>query len=146
MIDSRLTSDLSAPARLVCERHIYGCKSAGIDLLVTSTWRDIEKQNQLYSVGRLAGDLRRPVTNARGGHSWHQFKCAWDVVPLVGGKCVWEDLHLWERVIDIGISVGADAGARWKSFPDRPHFQHIPDGLTLAAALSIFEEHGTIFI
>ena len=145
MIDSRKLEDLSPEAALVCKRHIDGCAAAGIDLIITSTHRDIEKQDQLYLVGRLPGDLRKKVTNAKGGESWHQFKCAWDVVPVIGGKCVWDDEHLWKRVVDIGVAIGAEAGALWKTFPDRPHFQYKPVGVTLATALSRYVKYKTIF-
>jgi peptidoglycan L-alanyl-D-glutamate endopeptidase CwlK len=146
MINSRNIADLDPQARAVAEKHIFACAGAGIDIIITSTWRDIEQQDFLYAIGRSPGDNRKHVTNAKGGQSWHQFRCAWDVVPIVGGKCVWEDPVLWEAVISIGESVGAEAGARWKTFPDRPHFQHRPGALTLEAALERFNTSGTIFI
>lgn len=145
MINSRDLADLDPTARTVCQRHIEGCKNAGVEIMVTSTWRDIEQQDALYKVGRLPGDTRKTVTNAKGGESWHQYKNAWDVVPLVGGKCVWDDMALWDRVISVGEAVGAEAGAKWTSFPDRPHFQVRPGGMSIATALKEFKERGTIF-
>jgi len=39
---------------------------------------------------------------------------AWDVVPLVGGKCVWDEKNpLWKDVIGFGKQAGAQAGADW---------------------------------
>src|SRR4051794_20782928 len=102
MHNSRNIADLDPLARAVAEKHIFACAASGIDIIITSTWRDFEKQNALYSIGRTAGDQRMCVTNARGGRSWHQFRCAWDVVPVVGGKCVWDDPAAWQCVISIG--------------------------------------------
>ncbi len=146
MINSRLITDLDPAARSVCQAHLAACASDGIEIILTATWRDIEQQDALYRIGRDPGDLRRRVTNARGGQSWHQYRCAWDVVPVIGGKCMWDDPLLWEKVIAIGEAVGAEAGAKWKSFPDQPHFQYKPAMLTLAGALTLFNQHGTIFI
>lgn len=151
MINSRSLNDLDTPAREACQRQIVGCRDVGIEILVTSTWRDFEAQALLYAIGRTVQPERRPVTNAKPGRSWHQFKCAWDVVPLVGGKAVW-DSHdpLWKEIVRIGKAAGAEAGAEWKSFPDLPHFQVLPatsgGKLTLDMALDRWNENGSIFI
>jgi len=151
VISSRKIEDLALPARNVCNLHIIGCKAIGIDLIVTSTWRDIEAQDVLYAIGRTSDKSRKPVTNARGGHSWHNFRCAWDVVPLQGGKAVWDDDTLWREIVRIGESCGAEAGSNWKTFPDKPHFQFLPrppnqTAINLAQAGELFKRHGTIFI
>jgi len=149
MLNSRKVEDLDLAARNACNLHIAGCRAIGIDLLVTSTWRDIEAQDALYAIGRTVQKERKPVTNARGGHSWHNFRVAWDVVPIQGGKAVWEDDTLWREIIRIGKECGAEAGAEWKTFPDRPHFQFTPKvnqkPITLAQAGELFKLHGTIF-
>lgn len=147
MINSRATIELSLPARTVCIAQIQGCREAGIELIVTSTYRDAEAQADLYAIGRTKDVHRRTVTNAKAGQSWHNYRCAWDVVPLVGGKTSWDDEPLWKEIIRIGKSVGAEAGAEWKSFPDKPHFQVRPEPtFTLAQALDRFKEMGTIFL
>ena len=147
MINSRSLGYLAEAARQVCQSHISVCAAGGIELLVTSTWRDSEAQDALYAIGRTVQPERRTVTNARGGHSWHNFQCAWDVVPIVGGKCIWDSSDpLWMEVIRIGKSVGAESGAEWKSFPDLPHFQFIPKPLTLAQAQERFRDTGSIFV
>jgi len=146
VINSRLLSDLDPKAAEVCKAHIAACAAEGIEIIVTSTWRDIESQDALYRIGRDPGDTRRRVTNAKGGSSWHNYRIAWDVVPLIGGKCVWNDPVLWEKIIAAGEAVGAEAGAKWKTFPDQPHFQRRPAGLELADAFERFEKHGTIFV
>lgn len=145
MINSRDVFALDLPARQVCQAHVQGCKVAGIELLVTSTRRDFEAQTALYAIGRTKDMDRRPVTNAKAGGSWHNYAVAWDVVPLIGGKAVWEG-SLWREIARIGKAAGAEAGADWKTFPDRPHFQYKPAGLTLDQALDRFKENGTIFL
>lgn len=149
MMNSRNLNDLEPVAREVCNRHVALCHQAGIELIVTSTWRDFESQAALYDIGRN-GDPRRTVTNAKPGQSWHNFKAAWDVVPLVHGKPVWDAADpLWKEVIAIGIEAGAEAGAHWKTFPDLPHFQALPqlDGksIDLETAMERFRDVGTIF-
>lgn len=147
MINSRSLEELSLKPRTVCVAQIQGCRAIGIEIIVTSTYRDSEAQNDLYAIGRTKDVHRKPVTNARAGQSWHNFRCAWDVVPVIGGKAVWDDEALWKDVIRIGKAVGAEAGAEWKTFPDKPHFQVRPEAtFTLVQALDRFKEMGTIFL
>lgn len=148
MINSRRIEDLDPLVQPIALAHVRQCSNVGIDIIVTSTFRDAEQQTELYLIGRTPNDTRLKVTNAKAYESWHNFRCAWDVVPVIGGKCVWEDPVLWSRVINIGEAVGAEAGAKWLHFPDRPHFQVIPKSLSLigTAARAIFENHGSVFI
>jgi peptidoglycan L-alanyl-D-glutamate endopeptidase CwlK len=91
MINSRSLNDLVAPAKECVERFIALCKDNGIDLLVTSTYRDNESQQALYEQGRTTAG--KVVTNAKAGDSWHNWRCAVDVVPLVNGKPDWDGSH-----------------------------------------------------
>lgn len=144
MINSREISDLDPLVQPVCRRHIALCDAAGIELLITSTYRDYASQDDLYSIGRTKDVGRKPVTNARAGKSWHNFKTAYDVVPLVGGKAQWNS-PLWKEIIALGKRAGAEAGAEWKTFPDKPHFQYKPAGMTLTQARTAFDAQGTVF-
>lgn len=147
MINSRSLDDLDPIPRDVAKAHIAACAAAGIEIIVTSTYRDFESQAQLYSIGRQPNDARKPVTNAQAGHSWHNYRCAYDVVPVVQGKPVWDAADpLWKHVIDIGKQMGAEAGADWKTFPDMPHFQKLPvSTIDFAEARARWDAHGTIF-
>lgn len=133
MIDSRLLTDLYPPAKRRCEKLKALCKAAGIELLVTSTYRDSECQDALYARGRTTKGAI--VTNAKAGQSWHNWRLAFDVVPVVAGKPVWgttgEDLKLWKRIGELGVSVGLEWAGNWKTFKEFPHFQ-FTGGLTLA--------------
>lgn len=102
----------------------------GIELLITSTYRDKESQDALYAKGRTAPGA--VVTNARGGDSLHNYRVAYDVVPVVDGKPVWEaSSPVWEEVGRIGKECGLEWAGDWKTFRELPHFQYT-GGLTLA--------------
>jgi len=123
---SRLLSDLHPTVQAKCEAHLSACKAAGIDLLVTCTYRDSETQNALFAQGRTAPGPK--VTNARGGQSLHNYRVAYDVVPLRNGKPVWkttgEDGDLWQTVGELGVEHGLEWAGKWKKFREFPHFQY----------------------
>ena len=129
MINSRSLDDLAPPAKQRAEAFIAAAKAKNIDLLVTSTYRDNESQNALYAQGRTTpGNI---VTKAKAGQSWHNWRCALDVVPLVNGKAIWDDQALWKQVGEIGKSCGLEWAGDWVTFKEYPHFQYT-GGLTLA--------------
>jgi peptidoglycan L-alanyl-D-glutamate endopeptidase CwlK len=133
MINSRSISELLPPVRARAQAFIDACAAQGIDLLITSTYRDDECQAALYAQGRTKPGSR--VTNAEPGKSMHNWRVALDVVPLRAGKHVWgttgADAQLWKRVGQIGESVGLEWAGRWSKFREFPHFQYT-GGLTLA--------------
>jgi len=129
MINSRSLDDLLPQVKTRVEAFIKACKAENIDLLITSTYRDNESQNALYAQGRTAGGSI--VTNAKAGQSFHNWRCAVDVVPIVNGKAVWNDVNTWARIGVIGKSVGLEWAGDWKKFKEFPHFQYT-GGVTLA--------------
>jgi len=130
MINSRSLDELLLPVRTKVDAFIASCKSEGIDLLVTSTYRDIESQEALYDQGRTTEG--KIVTNARGNQSFHNFRCAIDIVPLVNGKPDWDGSHpVWAKIGSLGKAAGLDWAGEWKSFKELAHFQYT-GGLTLA--------------
>jgi len=129
MINSRSLDELAPPAKERAEAFIEAAKVKGIDLLVTSTYRDSDSQNALYAQGRTTpGNI---VTRAKAGQSWHNWRCAFDVVPLVNGKAIWDDQAMWKQVGEIGKACGLEWAGDWKTFKEYPHFQYT-GGLTLA--------------
>ena len=129
MINSRSLDDLAPPAKQRALAFVEAAKAKGIDLLVTSTYRDSDSQNALYAQGRTApGNI---VTRAKAGQSWHNWRCALDVVPLVTGKAIWDDQAMWKQVGELGKSAGLEWAGDWKTFKEYPHFQYT-GGLTLA--------------
>ena len=130
MINSRNLDDLLPAVKVRVEKFLNAAKDAGIDLLVTSTYRDNESQNALYAQGRTKPG--RIVTNAKGGQSFHNYRCAVDVVPLLNGKPVWDaENDIWQKVGDLGIAAGLEWAGKWTKFREMPHFQYT-NGLNLA--------------
>lgn len=133
MLNSRKLEDLNPIVEAKARDFLSRCAAEGIDVLVTSTYRDAESQNALFAQGRTAPG--KIVTNAKAGQSWHNFRVAFDVVPLRNGKPVWgttgEDLKLWQRLGAIGKACGLEWAGEWRTFREFPHFQYT-GGRTLA--------------
>lgn len=100
------------------------------------TLRTDKEQNDLFALGRTVNGKR--VTNARGGHSFHNFGLAFDIVLLIDTDgngtfetASWDTLKDfdgdkvadWMEVVRIAKSFGWEWGGDWTRFPDRPHFQ-----------------------
>ena len=121
MINSRDVADLLPRTAAKANRFKAECASAGIDIIFTSTYRDNESQDALYAQGRSKpGSI---VTKVQGGYSYHNHRVAFDVVPVVNGKAIWDDLTLWTRIGSIGKSCGLEWGGYWERWKDKPHFQ-----------------------
>jgi peptidoglycan L-alanyl-D-glutamate endopeptidase CwlK len=123
VINSRSLDELLPCVKERAERFIAACKAAGIDLLITSTYRDNESQDALYAQGRTAPG--KIVTKAKGGQSFHNYRCAFDVVPLVNGKPNWNDsAPVWAEVGRLGKLAGLEWAGDWKTFKETAHFQY----------------------
>ena len=130
MINSRNLDELLPEVKAKVEDFIKACQHSGIDLLVTSTYRDNESQDALYAQGRTTEG--RIVTNAKGGESFHNYRCAIDVVPLVNGKADWDGSHpVWATIGELGEQAGLEWAGKWVHFKEMAHFQYT-DGLSLA--------------
>ena len=130
MINSRSLDDLLPQVASRVRAFIKAADEAGIDLLVTSTYRDNESQNALYAQGRTTPG--KIVTNARAGQSFHNFRCAVDVVPIVAGKPRWDVKdEVWQKIGALGKAQGLEWAGDGKRFREYPHFQYT-GGLTLA--------------
>ncbi len=126
MINSRSLDDLKPVVADKAKKLIALLASQGIDIIVTSTYRDFESQDVLYAQGRTTPG--KIVTNAKSGMSFHNYRVAFDVVPVVGGKPVWgttgEDLKIWQKIGLAGKSLGLEWAGDWKTFKEFPHFQY----------------------
>lgn len=144
-MSSRRLEDLSPETRRLCLDFLRRVQVAGLEVLITCTYRSSEEQDELYARGRTKPG--RKVTWVKGGGSRHNevdgygkpASTAFDVVPIRGGKLVWgtsgdgldddptdddtDDLELWERVGILGEAAGLEWGGRWQRSKDRPHFQ-----------------------
>ena len=129
MINSRSLDDLNPRVKKLCEQFIASCAKHNIDVLITSTYRDAESQNALYAQGRTTPGKK--VTNARGGDSFHNWRVAFDFVPVVDGKARWDDGALFTQCGEIAESLGLEWAGRWVKFKEMAHCQ-FTYGLTLA--------------
>ena len=129
MINSRDLKDLHPIVQAKAQAFIHSCKKAGIDVLITSTYRDNESQNALYAQGRTSPGQK--VTNAKAGQSWHNYRVAFDFVPIVNGKAQWNDIGLFAKCGEIAEAHGLEWAGRWKTFKEYAHCQYT-GGKTLA--------------
>lgn len=125
MINSRSLDELLPPVAERARKFLDLCAENDIDILITCTYRDFEMQDRLYAQGRmLPGQI---VTWAKAGDSWHNWRRAFDVVPLRAGKPIWSvrghDKEIWLKVGELGVSCGLEWGGNWTRHPDYPHFQ-----------------------
>jgi peptidoglycan L-alanyl-D-glutamate endopeptidase CwlK len=129
MINSRNIDDLKPEVAALCRSFILECDSIGIDVVITSTYRDEDSQNALYAKGRTVPGAR--VTNVAGGDSFHNWRVAFDFVPIANGKACWDDPTLWNRCGSIAEKLGLEWGGAWERFTDKPHCQYT-GGMTIA--------------
>lgn len=104
----------------------------GIDLRITFGIRTFEQQEALYNQtcdgkdndgdGKI-DEADEKVTQAKPGQSFHNYGLAIDVCPFVKGKPDWKS-KLWNRIGQLGKSVGFSWGGDWAKFKDLPHFEY----------------------
>lgn len=119
----------------------------GIEIRVTQGLRSWAEQDALYAQGRTAPG--KIVTNAAGGHSYHNFGMAVDVAPMDQSQQPdWNVAHpAWQRIVQVGTSLGLDSGAQWRTFKDWPHLQltgRFPEGAPSDEARQIFRDAGAM--
>lgn len=133
MINSRSIQDLLPRVQDKCNAFIRECAEHGIEVIITSTYRDLESQDALYAQGRTKPGKK--VTNVAAGKSFHNWRVAFDFVPVVAGKAVWDDDDLWGACGACARAVGLEWGGDWENFVDRPHCQDT-GGYTIAQYVS----------
>jgi peptidoglycan LD-endopeptidase CwlK len=121
MINSRKLEDLTPDTQEKCKAFIAGCLLEGIDVIITSTYRDNDSQASLYAQGRTKPGAI--VTKAPAGYSFHNYRVAFDFVPIKDGKALWNDSRLWQICGDVADKADLEWGGNWK-FQDKPHCQN----------------------
>lgn len=129
------------------------CHVRGFELLIYCTFRPFEEQARLYrqsrrraqilrkaerlrargfpeladiliGVGPQEGIVGRHVTGAGPGESWHQYRRAFDAVPLVGGKAEWSaSSPHWQTYGQCAVDAGLEWAGNWTRFKEYPHAQ-----------------------
>ena len=142
--------ELTPEARTKAEAFMDKCHSEGIKVYVTETRRELITQLVYFLQGRLdpansnrgileeynrlrkkLGIWEVPLTDAQNKiitwtlESNHEGGNAFDVVPLNNGKAWWNaPMDIWQRIGEIGESVGLKWGGRWEGTKrDLPHFE-----------------------
>lgn len=106
---------------------------------IISGTRTYAEQNALYAVGRTREKNRKPVTNARGGGSNHNFGIAWDIGIFVKGKYLGNSPFYKQAAnVALAATTGVEWGGNWVTFVDRPHYQLVT-GKPLAKVRELFE-------
>lgn len=95
----------------------------GIQIKILSGLRTYTEQDELYALGRTKPGNK--VTNARGGHSNHNFGIAFDIGVFEGNKYL-ADSAKYKAVGVLGMDMGLEWGGNWKTIVDQPHFQLRP--------------------
>ncbi|MCL2084869.1 MAG: peptidoglycan-binding protein, partial [Oscillospiraceae bacterium] len=108
----------AAAARFTAE-----CKAAGLNALITETWRTAAEQDALYAQGRTAPG--RIVTNCRGAdyQSPHQWGVAFDFCRNVRGREYDDGDGFFSKCGAAGKRAGLFWGGDFKSFKDKPHLE-----------------------
>lgn len=149
---SRDIEALTLPMATKAHATVDLCRQRGVDLLIYCTLRSLHEQAVLYRQSRTFAQIERKavelstlgfgflaeilmkvgpqygphVTNAGPGESWHNYREAFDAVPLVGGKPVWsyrQHRKLWDTYGECAEQVGLSWAGRWTRFREYPHCQ-----------------------
>lgn len=153
---SRDIKDLTPSLQKKAKQIVEECKNNGVELLIYCTLRTLQEQAKLYCQGRttkqiaekaaslkekgfgfLAAFLEKEtqtkgkiVTNAGPGESWHNYREAFDAVPIVGKTCLWNyksNKAKWDVFAKAAENAGIEWGGNWK-FKDYPHVQESKSG------------------
>lgn len=128
MINSRSIGDLHPKVAELCRKFIAACKVEGVEVIITSTYRDLASQAAIYAQGRTTPGKK--ITNAKPGQSFHNWRVAFDFAPTINGKIPWNDSKIFTQCGEIAESVGLEWAGRWKGFKELAHCQYT-GGMTL---------------
>lgn len=157
MNNSTLLEALEPQIRRKAREFLVTADAHGFHVKVTCTRRALTEQARLYRQGRslpeieakaseLSDKWHRPdlgkilmgvgpqfsdkmVTHAGPGQSMHNYGLAFDIVPIIAGRAVYDDtspegISRWDSLGRLGEHCGLEWGGRWP-YPktDRPHLQ-----------------------
>jgi peptidoglycan L-alanyl-D-glutamate endopeptidase CwlK len=128
-------------AQRAAREFLSALRDAGIDARIISGTRTYAEQHALYRRGRF-GDTSPRVTNAKAGHSNHNFGIAWDIGIFDGGRYL-TTAAPYKRAAPFRPAA-VEWGGDWKTFPDLPHYQLRVIG-SIADVRTCFEE-GRAFV
>ena len=118
-------SDINPKLKVLKKQLIEECDNQGFAIRITEETRTVERQDELYAIGRTTkGNI---VTYAKGSSysSHHQWGTAFDFCRNDGKDPFYDKDGFFSRVGEIGKSIGLEWGGDWEK-ADKPHFQ-LPD-------------------
>ncbi len=134
----RKLNELDPIVEAAALKAIAECETKGMKVLVSCTYRSGEEQNALYAQGRTKPGMK--VTNAKAGQSFHQYRVALDLYPLIGGKPDFSGrAPEWEKIAGIFKKHGFEWAGDWTRFRELPHFQ-----MTKGHTLGYFQKGGKL--
>ncbi|MEG1998256.1 MAG: M15 family metallopeptidase, partial [Clostridiales bacterium] len=114
------------------------CLECGLKIRITETLRTKEEQNDLYARGRTKpGNV---VTNVKYPNSFHCWGVAFDICRNDGKGAYKDSDGFFDKVGNLGKTLGLTWGGDWKSIVDKPHFQLDTYGAT---ASKLIQRYGT---
>lgn len=120
MLDSRDINELHPTVKRQALELTRRMELAGYPMGISSTYRDFEYQNYLYSLGRTkSGNI---VTNAKASESFHNYRLAFDIFKNVEGHA-YDDMEFFNLAGKLGQELELIWGGSWTGFVDKPHFQ-----------------------
>lgn len=138
---SRTTSTLLPEVQELATEFVARCAGRGVEVLIYCTYRPPEEQAEL---------LARGLTKAPPYKSWHQYRRAFDCVPMVNGKPLWSShgeggrlLPEWDIMVSVADLLKLEWAGRWKRFKEFVHFQKT-DGMGFKEAAQDLFERGYI--
>jgi len=117
----RGTEYLHPELQVIANKFLEKCKAAGLNVLITETYRTEAEQNALYAKGRTApGNI---VTNCKYPQSPHCWGVAFDFCRNVKGQEYTDSDGFFSKTGSVGKSLGLAWGGDWKGFVDKPHLE-----------------------
>jgi peptidoglycan L-alanyl-D-glutamate endopeptidase CwlK len=116
----------NAAVKFAAQKVIEYSYKAGVEIRYTFGLRTFAEQDALYAQGRTRpGNI---VTNAKAGHSNHNYGLALDFVLIKGGYDMKADddhdgIADWLEVVAIAKLFGFEWGGDWITFKDNPHIE-----------------------
>lgn len=121
MSNEEMLATLTPDTRAKAEELIALAKERyGYVLKIASARRTCQQQAGLYAIGRTAPGAI--VTNSRGCLSWHVMGRAIDIAFVSPNPTI----HDWDRLGELGQSIGFIWGKYFTGLQDLPHFEYHP--------------------
>lgn len=118
---SRDKTLLHPKLQLIAAEFENKCREAGLNVLITETFRTKAEQDALYAKGRTApGSI---VTNCKYPMSPHCWGVAFDFCRNIKGKEYDDSDGFFKKCGEIGKALGLFWGGDFKSFVDKPHLE-----------------------